>query len=103
MLAYTSAIRDGLVRHPGRAPGSEVPTLLETSALGVKDRKLGDVALWDRDKSTGDAAPFIATNVAWWMGHRVEEKPTSAYADEEWQEEELDAELEDEDGGMLIF
>lgn len=103
VLAYTSAIRDGLVRHPGRAPGSEVPTLLETSALGVKDRKLGDVALWDRDKSTGDAAPFIATNVAWWMGHRVEEKPTSAYADEEWQEEELDAELEDDEGGMLIF
>lgn len=101
VLAYTSAVRDGQIRHPGRAPGSDVPTLLEASAVGVKDRKLGDVALWDRDKSMGDASPFIATNVAWWMGHRVEEVFVSAYSDEAWDDDgdETDVPLVDGDGG----
>lgn len=107
VLAYTSAIRDGLIRHPGRAPGVDEPTLLESSALGVRDRKLSDVALWDRERSTGDAAPFIATNVAWWMGHRVEEKFVSAYASDEWETDFDDdaapgSNDPDEDDGLLI-
>ncbi|MCT1450637.1 terminase [Corynebacterium sp. p3-SID1194] len=98
VLAYTSAIRDGLIRHPGRADGMDEPTLLESSALGVRDRKLSDVALWDRERSTGDAAPFIATNIAWWMGHRVEDQFVSAYADEDW-DDELEESGEDTDSG----
>lgn len=98
VLAYTSAIREQTIRHPGRAPGAEDPTLLESAALGVRDRKLGDVALWDRERSTGDASPFIATNIAWWMGHRVEDQFVSAYADEDW-DDELEESGEDTDSG----
>lgn len=108
VIAYTAAIRDGVIRHPGRAP--EAPndaTLLEASATGVKDRRLGDVALWDRDKSNGDAAPFIATNIAWWLGHRRDETPVSAYADDAWDRDdepefdELD-EIDGHDDGLLV-
>lgn len=108
VLAYSAAVRDGVIRHPGRAEGSDAPTILEASALGVKDRKLGDVALWDRERSTGDAAPFIATNVAWWMGHRVEERFVSAYADDAWDEDLPDTdeavleEIDADDDGLLI-
>ena len=108
VLAYAGAIRDGLIRHPGRAPGSDQPSLLEASTLGVKDRKLGDVALWDRERSVGDAAPFIATNVAWWMGHRVEERFVSAYADDAWDEDLPDddaavfGDLEGDEGLLIV-
>lgn len=108
VLAYSAAVRDGVIRHPGRAESSDAPTVLEASALGVKDRKLGDVALWDRERSTGDAAPFIATNVAWWMGHRVEERFVSAYADDAWDEDLPDTdeavleEIDADDDGLLI-
>lgn len=108
VLAYTSAIREETVRHPGRVPGSDDPTLLEAAALGVRDRKLGDVAIWDRERSTGDAAPFIATNIAWWMGHRVEEQFVSAYADEDWDDDSDDFDEpgifpdEEDDDGLLI-
>ena len=110
VIGYTSAIRDGAVRHPGRSPETpNIPTLLEASATGIRDRRLGDVALWDREKSTGDAAPFIATNIAWWVGHRIDDTPQSAYADDSWDidEADIDLQLDDDDdgddmGGLLI-
>lgn len=95
VLSYSAAVRDGLIRHPGRDKAVDQPTVLEASAVGVRDRKLGDVAVWDRERSTGDAAPFIATNIAWWMGHRVEDRFVSAYADSDW---DLDADMEEDMG-----
>lgn len=108
VIGYTAAIRDGVIRHPGRAPQApDIPTTLELSAVGIKDRKLNDVSVWDRDRSTGDAAPFIATNIAWWMGHRVEDRFVSAYS--EAFDEELEAEMaaadeggDFDDGDLLI-
>lgn len=78
VIGFTAAIRDGLVSQPGRGSAG-VPTLLEVAALGVRDKKLGDVALWDREKSSADVSPFIAANIAWWLATRHEEKFTSAY------------------------
>ncbi|MDK6596498.1 hypothetical protein QP291_25900, partial [Escherichia coli] len=52
VLGYLNAIRAGEVHHSGRAEGEEAsPTLLEAAAVGVRDRKAGDVFIWDRDKS----------------------------------------------------
>lgn len=90
VTAYYTALQEGLVAHPGRDPlHPDEPTLLEVSATGVKDRKFGDVFVWDREKSVGDAAPFIATNIAWWMGNRVQDEFVSAYAGDDWDDEEL--------------
>lgn len=90
VMAYYTAIQEGLVAHPGRDPlHPEEPTLLEVSATGVKDRKFGDVFVWDREKSNGDAAPFVATNIAWWLGNRIDQGFVSAYAGDDWDDEEL--------------
>lgn len=94
VIAYTAAIRDHVITHPGRGADGQ-PTLLELAATGVKDRKLSDVAIWDREKSTGDASAFIATNVAWWMGHRTESTPVSAYEDDGFSD---DGDGGDDDG-----
>lgn len=109
VIAYAAALRDGVVRHPGRDPNNpDFPPLLEAAALGVHERKLGDVSIWDRDKSTGDAAPFIATNIAWWLGHRTGAQIRSAYADPAWDNPDPDdppptgGDLTDYDGGLLI-
>lgn len=107
VLAYAAAVRDGDIRHPGRGP-DDVVTVLEASATGVKDRKLNDISVWDRDASTGDAAPFIATNIAWWMGHRHEDEFISAYSDESFDEDVEDVNGQDDDydddddGGLLV-
>lgn len=106
VLGYLNAIRAGEVHHSGRAEGEEAsPTLLEAAAVGVRDRKAGDVFIWDRDKSVGDSTPFIATNIAWWLGHHKEEEFISAYSGDGWiDEDEADEELsEDLDAGMIIF
>ena len=106
VTAYYTALQEGLVAHPGRDPlHPDEPTLLEVSATGVKDRKFGDVFVWDREKSVGDASPFIATNIAWWMGNRVHDEFVSAYAADDWDDEELgieDSDSDDFDGLMFV-
>lgn len=107
VMGYYTALQESLITHPGRDPlHPEEPTLLEVSATGVKDRKFGDVFVWDREKSTGDAAPFIATNIAWWMGNRTTDTFISAYSGDDWDDEELGIEetpdTDDFDGLMFV-
>lgn len=105
VLGFLTAIRAREVHHSGRAPGEvDTPTRLEAAALGVRDRKAGDVFIWDRDKSVGDATPFIATNVAWWLGHLNEEAAVSAYSGDGWDDELEDFDdSDDQDAGLLIL
>lgn len=106
VLGFAAAVRDGTIAHPGRDPATpDTPTLLEESALGVRDRTLGDVALWDRDRSTGDAGPFIAANIAWWVATRVDDTPVSAYGADDWgsaEDDDLQDPPGDDTGGLLI-
>lgn len=101
VLGFFTAIQDRDVRWLGRDPAAPTtPTVLEAAAVGVKDRKSGDTFIWDREKSTGDAAPFVAANIAWWMGHREEQTAVSAYSGDDWGDDfddDLDDDL-DEDG-----
>lgn len=102
VAAFVSALRGGEVHHSGRDEATpDTETRLEAAAIAARDRKTGDVFIWDRDKSAGDSAPFIAANIAWWMGHRTDETPTSAYSADEWGEE-TDLEADDDSGLLLI-
>lgn len=106
VLGYFTAIQERSVRWLGRDPAAPTtPTLLEAAANGVKDRKSGDTFIWDRDKSTGDATPFVASNIAWWMGHRKDDSFRSAYADDDWDEVEDsdDESLDDFDDDDLLI
>ena len=95
------------MRWLGRAPDAPTtPTLLEAAANGVKDRKSGDTFIWDRDKSTGDVTPFVASNIAWWMGNRIVDEQESAYSGDDWDDDDLDDNLDDfddfDDGDLMI-
>lgn len=106
VLGFFTAIQEGSVRHLGRDPQRpEQPTLLEAAAVGVKDRKSGDTFIWDRDKSTGDATPLVASNIAWWMGHRKTDEFVSAYSDDGWDDvdDDDDDTLDDFDDDDLLI
>lgn len=96
-LGMYNAVRDRSVCHLDQP-------LLTVAANGVKDRKAGDVFIWDRDKSTGDAAPFIACNIAWWMLTDADMQRQSAYDDPEFfGTDDVNIVTDsDEDHGLLI-
>lgn len=71
--SYFAAIMSAQVVHRPQ-PG------LDAAALGVRDKRAGDVFIWSREMSTAPASPFIATNIAWWMLEHPEDAPVSAYS-----------------------
>lgn len=100
VLGFYDAIRDGLIRHRGRDESApDTPVLLEQSAKGAKERRAGDVFIWSRENSLFDATPFIATNIAWWLASKPQDRFESAYAADDYDDPvELD-ELEDSGSG----
>ncbi|ATW62920.1 putative terminase large subunit [Corynebacterium phage phi674] len=66
---------------------------LNAAALGVRDKRAGDVFIWSREDSVAPAAPFIATNIAWWMLENPEQVAVSAYS--RYDEKPLDESSED--------
>ena len=83
---FYDAIRFGEVQHRDQP-------ILNFSALGAKDRKAGDVFIWDRKNSIADASALISCNIAWWLLHKpdVDEHAfVSAYAVGDWDDENDD-------------
>ncbi|MGP9725579.1 terminase, partial [Corynebacterium sp. AOP40-9SA-29] len=106
VLGFFTSIQERTVRWLGRDPETPTtPTLLESAAIGVKDRKSGDTFIWDREKSTGDVTPFVAGNIAWWMGNRTTDTFVSAYSDDDWDdiEDSDDESLDDFDDDDLLI
>lgn len=103
VLGFFTAIQERTIRWLGRDPDfPTTPTLLEQAAIGVKDRKAGDTFIWDRDKSTGDATPFVSANIAWWMGHRKSTDFVSAYADDDWDTADTGSDDFDDDDLLIV-
>lgn len=71
--SYFAAIMSSQIMHRGQ-PG------LTAAALGIRDKRAGDVFIWSREDSTAPASAFIATNIAWWMLDNPEDLPVSAYS-----------------------
>lgn len=98
VLGYYRAIHSDQIRHRNQ-PG------LNASAEGVQDKPAGDVWIWGRGVSINNAAPFIATNIAWWLmrAPALEDEPRSAYEDytHDVDDEYIDDDFND-DGGLLF-
>ena len=103
VLGYITTIEGRGLRHRAQP-------ILDVSVEGAVDRKRGDISIWDRGNSATDAAPTVATNIAWWMATRLDnDRFVSAYADEFWEdqdyEDDLDEtpdDLDDDVDGLLI-
>lgn len=105
VLGYYDAIRHGKIRHLGRSDERpDEPVLLEMSAKGAVERRAGDVFIWSRENSLFDATPFIASNIAWWLASKPEERFESAYSAEDFDahvdEEEF---VDDEEDDYLLI
>ncbi|KAA8723002.1 hypothetical protein F4V58_06630 [Corynebacterium phocae] len=107
VLGFVNSLRAGEILHSGRSPESpDMETRLEAAAVGVRDKKLGDVFIWNRDKSVGDPCPLIAANQAWWLGHQG--RVDSAYSAESWDGAGVGDEFDEipvdfDDDGLMIF
>lgn len=103
VLGFYRAINSDMVRHRGQ-PG------LNAAAEGVRDRRAGDVWIWGRGDSVGNASPFIAANIAWWLmrAPASEDAPRSAYEDYpddpavQYDNDNDDYDNNDEGGGLLL-
>lgn len=101
VLGFFDSLRDRNIRHISQP-------VLDVAVRAAKDRRAGDVFIWDRDKSIGDASPLIAANIAWWLLTTPKDKFTSAYAaDDFFVEGEASTPIDDledfdDDGGLLI-
>ncbi|APT85325.1 terminase [Corynebacterium aquilae DSM 44791] len=94
VIGFYDSLREGTIHY------LKQPALTE-SALGIRERRYGDLFFWDRGKSMADPSPLIAVNIAWWLlRYPPEDGFVSAYSAEDFDTplEEVDS----EDSGVLI-
>ena len=97
VLGFFDAIRSGMLSHRDQP-------VLNLAAEGAKDKKAGDLFIWDRQNSVGDVSPLIAANIAWWhLTHEPEEKFVSAYAADYYDDDLIDAADYDDDDDYLLI
>ena len=97
VLGFFDAIRSGMLAHRDQP-------VLNLAAEGAKDKKAGDLFIWDRQNSVGDVSPLIAANIAWWhLTHEPEEKFVSAYAADYYDDDLIDAADYDDDDDYLLI
>lgn len=75
--AFYASIQAGEIRHLGQP-------ILDEAAVGIRERRVGDIFIWDRDKSTAPASAFVSANIAWWMLKHPQDLPVSAYSSEDY-------------------
>lgn len=106
ITGFVAAVNEGRVAHRGRDPKQPtVPTGLEASAVGVRDRKAGDTFIWDRGNSVGDPTPLVAVNIAWWMAtaRPWSDELVSAYAADDWQDDPESVGEDELTGAGVLF